>query len=92
MTASVLFQFRHEGAAAPSLSEVAQRFGFRNDELDQGYGVVKVADQYPGALYAVLADEGARARLEAGIRENANDPAVGFFANPRIEPFGPPQP
>lgn len=92
MAASVLFQFRHEGASAPSLSEVAQRFGFQKDELDEGYGVVKVADQQPGALYAVLAEEGARARLEGKIRESASDPAVGFFANPRIEPFGPPQP
>lgn len=93
MTPSLLFQFRHKGASAPSLSEVAQNFRFQDDELDTEYGVVKVADdEQAGTLYSVLVEEKARARLEAEIRESHPDPAVGFFVNPRIEPFGPPEP
>jgi hypothetical protein len=90
--AKLLFQFRHAGEAAPALDRVVRDFGFREGEVDPGYGVVKVAEEAGGALYTVLVDVGARDRLEPEIRAKHGDPAIGFFSSPRIEPFGPPEP
>lgn len=85
----VMFQFLHPDAEAPpTIESVAERFGLEPRELDHDYGIVKVE---PGR-YVTLVDEDARARIEARIpAEDAADGA-GLFANPRIEPFGPPQP
>lgn len=87
-----MFQFRQAGSA-PTLEQVARRFGFRSEELDADYGVVLVEEDSDGGLYVVLADLAAQERVGGHLSEqDQQDPAVGFFANPRVEPFGPPQP
>jgi hypothetical protein len=63
---------------------VKRRFALHDEELDPEFGVVEV-DREKGR-YAVLVDEQAAARVQG-------TPGVeGPFANPPIEPFGPPQP
>jgi hypothetical protein len=64
-------------------SDASERLGLAEDELDADFGVVNVDPEQD--LYAVLVDEETAARL-------SGDPGVeGPFANPPIEPFGPPQ-
>lgn len=73
------------GPATPAAA--AARLGVAETDLDGRYGVVPtdpVAGLHAVMLRAALADRAA-ARLAGG------DPAEGVFANPRIEPFGPPQ-
>ena len=56
----------------------------RPEEIDAEFGVVPIDPD--NHLYTVLVDEQASARV-------AGQPGVeGPFSNPRIEPFGPPQP
>ena len=72
-------------AATPEAA--ARRLGVAVACLDPDYGVVPTDPDtglYAVMLRAALADAVA-ARLTGG------DPAEGVFANPRIEPFGPPE-
>ncbi len=86
MTELVLVQLvLPDDAATPEAA--AARLGVAVSDLDAGYGVVATdpdAGLHAVMLRAALADEVA-ARLAGG------DPAEGVFANPRIEPFGPPE-
>ena len=41
--------------------------------------------------YEIMVAEKAQARVEAALAARPSDPAEGFFANPPIEPFGPPE-
>ena len=67
-----------------TVEKVAERLGLRPEEIDAEFGVVAIDPE--NHLYTVLVDEQASARVAA-------QPGVsGPFANPRIEPFGPPQP
>jgi hypothetical protein len=86
----VMFQFKDSGPA-PSLHEVAKRFGVRVEDLDPEFGVIGT-DPAAG-LYCVMIDSGAAAKAEAALkaRKTERDPAEGIFSNPRIEPFGPPK-
>lgn len=85
----VLFQFRHPGPA-PSVDSVCEEYGFERDELDLDFGVIQVDSAE--SLYTVLVDEKAKDRLEPTLRSDASNQSIGFYANPRIEPFGPPHP
>ena len=86
--AKVMFQFQHQGTK-PGLDEVCKSFGFSQEELDKDYGVVLVDSQE--SLYVVLAEEAARNRVEGRVPAKARG-TTGFYSNPRIEPFGPPEP
>jgi hypothetical protein len=70
--------------AEASVEQVRRRLGLSGDELDADFGVVELDPAQH--RYAVLVDEEAAARVEGmpGVE--------GPFANPRIEPFGPPRP
>ncbi len=70
-----------------TLAEVRKRLGLAEDEIDEGFGLVAL-DPAAG-LYAVVvaAEAGARASAAAGDTGEVGGP----YANPRIEPFGPPQ-
>ena len=83
-----MFQFRSPDGA-PGVDEVRRRFGFRADELDPAFGVVAIDPQ--DHLYAVLVDESAKARVPGNEATVPGDRATGFFSNPKIEPFGPPE-
>jgi hypothetical protein len=70
-----------EGAEA-SIVDVKRKFGLAEDEVDESFGLVNLDPQHN--LYAILVDEAAASRL-------AGAPGVrGPYANPKIEPFGPP--
>ena len=64
----------------PELWELRNRYGLREDELDRRFGVVEVAD----GVYTVRVDAGAAKRLTGAELS-------GPYADPRIEPFGPPE-
>lgn len=70
------------GPEPPALDDVARRMGLRPDQLDRDFGVVLIDPARH--LYAVLADEDAAAGAAGteGVR--------GPYADPRIEPLGPP--
>jgi hypothetical protein len=67
-----------------TLEAAARKLGLEERELDPDFGVVEID---PAAhRYTVLVDEGA---AEQASRVPGVD---GPYANPRIEPFGPPHP
>jgi hypothetical protein len=74
-----------------TLDEARKRLGLSEDEIDPKFGLVPL-DPAEGT-YAVLvsAEAGARAAASAGDRGDAGD-VGGPYANPPIEPFGPPDP
>jgi hypothetical protein len=66
-----------------TLAEVRRLLGLGPEEVDAGFGVVNISPAEH--RYTILVDEAAAARI-------ADAPLVeGVFANPRIEPFGPPE-
>jgi hypothetical protein len=71
-----------------NLAAARSRLGLAEDEIDEEFGLVPLDP--PEGLYAVVvsADAGARASAAAGDSGEVGGP----YANPRIEPFGPPQP
>jgi hypothetical protein len=66
-----------------SLEEVRRLLGLSPEEVDPAFGVVNISPAEH--LYTILVDEPAAARIADA------DPVEGVFANPRIEPFGPPE-
>jgi hypothetical protein len=80
--AKVMVTLRLDPAQAtpPAVREL---LGLTPEELDPGFGVVPIDPA--GRRYTILVDDAAAARI-------ADAPEVeGVFANPRIEPFGPPE-
>ncbi|MCX4546810.1 hypothetical protein [Streptomyces sp. NBC_01565] len=65
-----------------TLDDAMQQLGLARDEVDTGYGLV---DLHNGT-YALLVTAAAAERTggAAGVK--------GPYADPKIEPFGPPQP
>ncbi len=62
---------------------VREKLGLSAEELDDGFGVVNIDPE--AELYAIMVEEEVAHRL-------TDSPAVsGPFANPPIEPFGPPK-
>jgi hypothetical protein len=84
----VLFQFQQSGSK-PTLNTLYRRFGFRAGEVDREYGVVLVDSE--ADMYVALVDEEAQGRVEPRLPDDAAERGIGFFSNPRIEPFGPPE-
>jgi hypothetical protein len=70
----------------PSLAEIQNRYGISAEELDREFGVVAVDPE--ANVYTVLVDEQAAAKITPDAEWNVEGP----FSNPKIEPFGPPQP
>ena len=65
--------------AEATLAEACRRLGLGDDEVDHDFGLVAVDPD--GGVYAVLVAAEASARAAE---------VSGPFANPPIEPFGPP--
>lgn len=85
---TVMLQFRHHGPA-PSIDDVRRMFNLEVDEIDPQFGVI--AADPTEELYTVLVVATASERVEAALAGRPRNPAEGLFANPRIEPFGPPE-
>jgi hypothetical protein len=83
-----LLQFKHPGPA-PTIDEVCKLFGLKSEEIDREFGVI-ATDPKEG-LYTVLIDAKATQQVESVIEKRPRHPAEGIFANPKIEPFGPPE-
>ncbi len=66
-----------------TLDGIRQRLGVGEDEIDSDFGVVNIDPEED--LYAIMVDEQTAERL-------SDEPDVkGPYANPKIEPFGPPR-
>ena len=66
-----------------TLPRVRDRFYLTKDDISENFGIVSLD---PAAhLYAILVEEEAAARLEG------REAVAGVYANPKIEPFGPPK-
>jgi hypothetical protein len=75
--------FTIQSAKTLTLDEVCREHGFDRAELDEQFGVIEVDPR--DHTYAVLADENAVRRV------SGRSGVAGPFANPKIEPFGPPK-
>lgn len=84
----VMLQFRHAGQT-PSLEQVCRLFDLETAEVDPDFGVI--ATDPSDNLYTVLIDERSVRRVQSALASRQSDPAEGVFANPKIEPFGPPE-
>jgi hypothetical protein len=84
--AKLMMSFRVVGST-PTIDDIQTRFSLTNEEIDRNFGVVQVDPEED--LYTILVEESAADKVQPGgnIRE-----VEGPFANPRIEPFGPPEP
>ena len=79
-----MVSIRLDAPAEATIPAVARRLGIEASDLDPDFGVTCLDDKK--RLYAILVDAAVAARLEGR-------PGVeGSFANPPIEPFGPPRP
>jgi hypothetical protein len=67
-----------------SVEDARQRLGIDDAAIDHDFGVIAVRPEEN--LYTVLVDAKATEEMHAG------DGVAGPFSNPRIEPYGPPQP
>ncbi len=87
---TAMLQFRQRGRA-PSLKQVQRRFGLDASEIDAEYGVVQTDSTE--SLYVVRVDAAARPRIAARLKRLGldDDPQVGIFADPQIEPMGTPE-
>lgn len=81
--AKVMLSFK--ATPTPSIEQVKRRFGLADDEIDAAFGVIEVdPDDH---LLTILVEQSAAARV-------TGDPGwtgEGPFADPKIEPFGPPK-
>jgi hypothetical protein len=66
-----------------TLEEARQRLGLEEGELDVDYGLVEIDPEQN--KYAILVDDRAAERI------SGHPEVKGPFANPPIEPFGPPE-
>lgn len=80
--AHVLMTVELPGAA--SLHAAAERLGVAPGDLDPDFGVIPIDPEQH--LYSVMVEE--RASAAAAERPGT----AGPFSNPKIEPFGPPEP
>lgn len=70
-------------ASQASLDAVKRDLGLSDEEIDDDFGIVCIDPKRH--RYAILVEERAAERV-------GKEPGVeGPFANPRIEPFGPPK-
>ncbi len=83
-----MLQFKQPGPT-PSMDDVRRLFNFKAGEIDPDFGVIATGPTE--GIYTVLVDANASKRIEAVLATRPPDPAEGIFANPRIEPFGPPE-
>jgi hypothetical protein len=70
-----------------TLAEARRRLGLAEDEIDEEFGLVPLDPAQGLHAVVVSAEAGARASAAAGDTGEVGGP----YANPRIEPFGPPQ-
>jgi hypothetical protein len=80
---SKLMMTLHLDPKEASLAAVKRKLGLQAGEIDEEFGVVPID---PDAnLFTVLVEEGVVTKVQGqeGVR--------GPFANPKIEPFGPPK-
>jgi len=80
--AHVLMTVELRGEA--SVDAAAAQLGVAPADLDRDFGVIPIDPEHH--LYSVMVEE--RASAAAAERPGT----AGPFSNPRIEPFGPPQP
>lgn len=66
------------------LQDAIRTYGLAPEEVDESYGLVLVDPEQGTHVLMVTEDTAARITGAAGAR--------GPFANPKIEPYGPPQP
>jgi len=82
--AKVMFSLIWE-QGEPTIEEICERYGFRSDEIDDRFGVIEIDPQ--DHLYTILVDSDAAQRVRG---ERETHPPEGPYANPPIQPFGPP--
>lgn len=70
---------------APSLAQVKARFGLSDDEIDEAFGVIEVDPETH--TQTILVEQAAAARITGQPGWQGQGP----FANPKIQPFGPPE-
>jgi len=72
----------------PTIEQVAARYGFDPTEIDAKFGVIEIDPEEH--LYTILVDREAAERVR-GERGPEGAEREGPFANPPVQPFGPPK-
>lgn len=85
---TVMLQFKHEGGV-PSIDEAARLFNLDVSEIDADFGVI--ATDPENDFYTILVDAQASQRANEALAKRSGDAGEGLFANPPIDPFGPPE-
>lgn len=82
----LLFRFQATGPK-PTLDSVIHQFGFRPDEVDHAYGVVRIDPQT--GTYVVRVNAGARERLpKSSGTEFFSDAGIGTLGAPDLDQTG----
>ena len=73
-----------EATQPPSIDDLKRRFGLTDGEIDEAFGVIEIDPD--ARAYTIRVEESAARRITGGAESSARGP----FADPKIEPFGPP--
>lgn len=82
--AKVMMTIQSRGGA-PTIEALRARYGLAAEEIDPEFGVVEI-DPSDGT-YTILVESTAANKIE----DSGEWKVQGPFANPKIEPFGPPE-
>jgi hypothetical protein len=80
-----MIQFRFPGGT-PTAAQAAQALGLASEDLDPEFGVIPTDPKQDLYAVRVAASAASRATLPEGGE------AEGIFSDPKIAPFGPPEP
>ncbi len=72
----------HSSDGPPELQDLIEKYHLKPGEIDHNFGVVEVDT----GTYTIQVDDQAAKRMQPTERGNIEGP----YANPKIEPFGPP--
>jgi hypothetical protein len=70
---------------APTIEQLKAKYGLTSEEIDASFGVVHLDPN--DTLYTILVDGAAAGK----VRPDQEWGVEGPYANPKIEPFGPPK-
>lgn len=78
---SIMLEFNH--AARPDVKDVQKKFGLKQDEIDDSFGVIPMSGKNGKESYVVVVTKDAAERVE----KSAHPDFLKNWSNPKMEPF-----